>query len=839
MVVSSKITRACGVLAAVHLAGLWCSPISAQLPISQMRAIFPPAAQVGTTANVEVLGSGPLDDINRLIFSQEKISANVLPGESNPITNTTQTQFGKFTISSPGDTPVGFYEVWAAGRNGVSIPRVFWIAPRPIVASPKPVGEGYVPLNFENIVVDRYIANKSQLFEVALSKGQRVRISVLDAKLDSRALTKLRVLDPNARPVQEARSTGEDGAIVAFTAQVAGNFRVQVNDAIYRGGDDFYFALFVENQESSPINPGEYPWNSREQMAQALSPGSGQVSVARRTASFDLKRWLSASHPLIVLDPAATEPLKVALPVTITGRFKTSSSLQAFEFTAKKGEAYWLDLASHQLGQRTDPYMAIYKVTKNAEGIEKLDRVVEQDDPAAIGAAPYRVVRSDPSIKLDVPADATYRVVVRDQLATNDSRSGGKFALDIRKPQPSLSVLVAWAPPTNVPAQIRPTGNNILAGSAAALRVIVMRNDGLSGPVEISCEGLPPGASCPSIVLPADRDEGVMIIGCDEKAPPFTGKIKFIACSQSDKGISAEAIGTTLTWEPIPTWNALTGRLSQQLMVNCNAQDLAPISFIVGGTEPLQMARGGKLPLPIKLTRRTGGADKVVMRPQNLPAKTTLGEVAIEGKDSEAKPEMAIAADAPVGEATFWFQVESKVKFRTNPQAFERAEAERAQLEKMQADKSIDENKKKEIDAALKAATEKANKLKELTAEKEQQVFIPSSAVRIKILEGPIDAAGTWNIVATRGTESDHELSIKRTCGFEGPVDLKLVADPKSQGLELAAPVIAADAQKTVCHIKIAKDSPLGERTVNVKLSYKFNNQDLSMQLPLTIVVRE
>ncbi len=44
------------------------------------------------------------------------------------------------------------------------------------------------------------------------------------------------------------------------------------------------------------------------------------------------------------------------------------------------------------------------------------------------------------------------------------------------------------------------------------MRVLVSRADGLTGAVEVSCEGLPAGIFAPPIVIPADRDEGHLII---------------------------------------------------------------------------------------------------------------------------------------------------------------------------------------------------------------------------------------------------------------------------------------------------------------------------------------
>ncbi len=193
------------------------------------------------------------------------------------------------------------------------------------------------------------------------------------------------------------------------------------------------------------------------------------------------------------------------------GTFSASPIGESFQFTAKKGEVYWLDVASDSLGESTDCALSLWKVTPE-EGGAQLTRLVENDDAPASGTPPFRIVRSDPSLRWEVPEDATYRVVVRDQLATSASSAGKKYILAVRKPQPALDLLAAWAYPTNNQAQARPIGNNLLVGGSVAVRVLALRSDGLTGPIEVSCEGLPAGVVAPPIIIPADRDEGHLIL---------------------------------------------------------------------------------------------------------------------------------------------------------------------------------------------------------------------------------------------------------------------------------------------------------------------------------------
>ncbi len=280
-----------------------------QLPVTQLRTLYPPAAAVGATTTVDVLGSAPLEEVDRLVFSHPGLSANVVAGESQPITGETQPAYGKFTLSVASDLAPGFYEAWAVGRHGVSFPRTFWVTPKPIVAAPQPGNDtGPFPaLALDSVVMDRYAAARMQRYELPLTVGQRVRINVLDARLDSRALSTIRVLTPNGRLVATARSEGTSGAFVELTAEQAGSYRIELRDAIYRGGDEFLYAIYAEPADTRTIEPVRASWSDRGQLLAAIKPAAGQLSAAQRLAGAAVTRWLAADSSFYSLPTPRTE----------------------------------------------------------------------------------------------------------------------------------------------------------------------------------------------------------------------------------------------------------------------------------------------------------------------------------------------------------------------------------------------------------------------------------------------------------------------------------------------------------------------------------------------------
>jgi len=61
--------------------------------------------------------------------------------------------------------------------------------------------------------------------------------------------------------------------------------------------------------------------------------------------------------------------------------------------------------------------------------------------------------------------------------------------------------------------------------------------------------------------------------------------------------------------------------------------------------------RGQPLKVPIRVTRREGGVEAVVLvRLRQTPTKTTAAEVKLEAKSTEGTLELQIPKDAPIGE---------------------------------------------------------------------------------------------------------------------------------------------------------------------------------------------
>jgi hypothetical protein len=184
-----------------------------------------------------------------------------------------------------------------------------------------------------------------------------------------------------------------------------------------------------------------------------------------------------------------------------------------------------------------------------------------------------------------------------------------------------------------------------------------------------------------------------------------------------------------------PAHNAVVSRASSTLMTVVNSIDTAPLQVKIGqASQTITIKQGEKVSLPVKLLRNVGAATAVTVRPQALPGKVQAPEVKIEADKADAVWELTVAADAAVGFFTFWSMAETRVKWRSNPQALEREERYLAAIDQKLSDASIDPQIRSQLEAHKPKVVARLEDLKKQTAEQEYPLFVPSNAIKIEIM---------------------------------------------------------------------------------------------------------
>lgn len=704
----------------------------AQLPTAELTSLSRAAGQVGSTFELQLSGSR-LDELQSLTISNRREAndkgpkhegANHSPSIASELRTTSPrllseqpTPTNSFNVQI-GDTALpGLVEVRGLGRFGLSNPRRLLVTAKPILipTSDRSSQTTSQILQGNEIVFDRCAPQKLSYFHVALPAGASLKAVAYAQQLDSRAALVARLLDADGKELTRGRGVGAWPAELETTAQEATEGFIVLHDSLYQGGAEYPFVLEVV------INSDAAAPQSLE-LNQLLRPKFAPPAGA-------------LSDPL---DHVATPPFFA------TGNFSQAPS--GFDFVAKAQQTFSLRVASAAMGQLTDPRLVVYKVESlpavegAAANAVKLSQLAEQDDAPTVGRPDLRERQADPALVWTAPEEATYRAVVLDNQAGERPGDAQQFTLAVDQLKPGFRLLAYHPLPTNNPAAARPAGTNLLRGGTEELRVLAMRDDGYAGPIEVQVENLPAGLTSAPMIIPANQNETALILRAAEDMVSWHGELSIVGRAQmgeqGEQTLESRAQYATVVWSAIPTRNAVQHRRSENLMLSVSALDLAPLLVELGDGTLTEITQGDKKPLLIKATRREGGQAECLLRPQQLPPGLALGELKIAADQSELTTELAIAADAAVGEHTWWMQNETKVKFKPNPQALVREEAYLAQLQAALAVASTDPEKQK-LTEAITAVTAAVEELKKQTAEQEFTVWLPTTPHRVRILAKP------------------------------------------------------------------------------------------------------
>ncbi|MFO1046261.1 MAG: hypothetical protein U0941_31165 [Planctomycetaceae bacterium] len=422
---------------------------------------------------------------------------------------------------------------------------------------------------------------------------------------------------------------------------------------------------------------------------------------------------------------------RILSPCDIAGSFFPAADVDLYEFEAKKGEEWWVEVASERFGLSTDPAVLVQQVVRTADG-EKLTDVAEFSDiPSPVKVSsngyaydgpPYNAGTSDVLGKLVIKEDGVYRLQLTDLFGGTRSNPRNIYRMVIRKAAPDFA-LVSWA----LHMELRNGDRNALSkpislrgGATMALEVIAMRRDGFDGDIDLVMDGLPEGVTAHGLKIPAGQSRGLMLISAHQNAPRAIGSANF----QGKAVINGAAVVrpcrlASMSW-PIPdAWNEVpVPRLMADVPVSVSGLEFTPLSVAPASKEMLQVTAGEKLTIPLAITRRSefSGA---TMELRTIGAgfdRNPAFNLPLTADSSQAVLDLA-ALKTPPGEYLIAFYGGAVAKYRHRPDAVVSAEEEKKKAEQdaaaidaelkqlVEAAKSATSEKKPEVDKAVEMAT--------------------------------------------------------------------------------------------------------------------------------------
>lgn len=643
------------------------------IAISMPWLLLPASHAIAQLPSPELNALGQLGgQIDQPIVPLDKATGQNL-AESVPRFSSSAIKDGKI----PGDTPPGVVQVRAQNSLGLSNSRNFLLTSQPwtIVTG----NESYATaagISLDGMFQDECPERGRNYYRLKLDRDQNIEIESFAHSLDSRAQLNLSILTSSTTKIAFANATNDRDAVLRCKLLANTEYTLVVHDHLYRGGPDYRYAICVKSVSDDLL----------------LNRSTGKSASARwRELCSQLAMVQSSTEPHKLINPQYLHPrcslvrppvvdkaptvheegstpnavaVTVEFPTLIDGVFDANDDVDLFDFDCEKDANVVIEVVSQRVGQLTDSAIVVYRVENPKLPNEKLNRLGENDDLPATGNGEMRFANKDSILAFKAPEKGTYRLAVRNQQNSDRLATPPRYAVEIRQPTPGFVLACHWSCPVRDLDQARMTTNTINLGGSAFLGVHALRFDGFNAPIELTVSGLPVDLRGGTGVIAMDQNSATLSLWHDEKSSaPATSEpvVSLNVAGQSKVGeqtLSSLATPVEVIWGLIDTFRSPIARITTELQCIRSASRTCPVTIELGPVaanpgEPIVMSgiRGQPLKVPIRITRREGGQESVVLvRLRQTPTKTTAAEVKLEAKSTEGTLELQIPKDAPIGE---------------------------------------------------------------------------------------------------------------------------------------------------------------------------------------------
>jgi len=691
------------------------------LPLPRLLTVMPMGGQAGTTVEVAITGENT-EEVTELMFSTPKIVAKPVAGTEN-----------KFTVNIAADTPVGVYDARVMSRLGVSSARAFSVNKLPEVTRTKANTslETAMALPVGTICNAAMTKRAVDFYSFAGVKGKRVAIECAAVGIDSRLTPVVILADAKDADLLVNRT----GGVIDFTPPADGTYMIKVSDLTFQGGERHFYRLALQEVRGS----GPAPREPQTQMVSAMSwPPEGLAATAKA----------NEAEP----NNKPTEAQKIMLPCDIAGAFFPAADVDSYEFTAKKGETWWVEVASERLGLNTDPFVLVQQVKKVGDK-ETLTDVAELYDIAppmkvtsngySYDGPPYDAGSPDVNGKFEIKEDGTYRLQVRDLFGGTRSDANNVYRLIVRQATPDFS-LAAWAVHMTLRNGDRASLSKpmaLRAGDSRAFEVVVQRRDGFDGEIDITMENLPPGVTAAGLGIAKGKPYGHLILTASSDAKRGFSLAKLMGKATINGTVVTRPVRVaSMEWPVKDAKGEIPApRLMADVPVSVTDSEKAPIT--IAAENKLWEAKVGEtLKIPLKITWRNefnGTSIKVKAYGEGFTGIKEF-DIPIKAATQDAVIDLAALKVAP-GDYTMAFQSLGICKYSYNPAAVPLAEAAQKKAEQLAATAAAEAKKLAATDAnAAKLAAEK---------QKQAEAAMADAAKRMKAISSAAAPADTVDII--------------------------------------------------------------------------------------------
>jgi hypothetical protein len=521
------------------------------------------------------------------------------------------------------------------------------------------------------------------------------------------------------------------GGTIDFTVPESGRYVVKVHDLTFKGGSEYFYRLAVQTAEADEF--------------------VARLPSIKSVSSFS---WpppgLTDDSLVAEVEPNNQQAQKIELPCDISGSFFPAADVDVFEFTAKKGDVWWVEVASERFGRPTDPSI----VVQHVDGETTTDLVELSDIPSPVKVSsngysydgpPYNAGSSDIIGRVEIKQDGLHRLQLRDLFGGTRNDPRNVYRMIVRKEQPDFAV-VAWALHMN----LRNGDRNALSkpislrgGTTMALEVVVVRRDGFNGEIDLFMEDLPEGVSAAGVKIPAGQSRGIMLVSVAPNAPRgFSSASFFGQAIINDKVVTRPCRLASMQW-PVPdaSQQIPSPRLLADVPVSVCGGEQAPLSITPAENKVWEVTAGEKLTIPFMHTQRSdfSGANISMSSWNSGLGNTPTFEAPLNAESSEVVIDTAALKTKP-GEYVIAWYGSAVAKYRHNTAAVDAAQAAVDQAKREAAAvEPANTEKAKAAQAAVTAAEAQLKAATTTAAPKDIVDIIVTAPVTIRV--NPVEKA--------------------------------------------------------------------------------------------------